>query len=228
MPRAVINVPIFQRAAPFDAVSLLLSHIAYPDSADERERENFFAALCRWAYIKTGSVHKNSTLIQEVRPYIFYPTHTDFISCLKRGTKLLWHHLTASWIILNPHLTALETGKAPPKVDGFEPTVTNLSAIIRASMGWDGDSDSTFKSKIWRPTKPIAHMAYTFVVNVVIPNLKTNPSPTNGSILEMLFPFPSNEKLLLMMIVAEKIRLELPEIRQFRITDESTLSFAPA
>ncbi len=231
MPRAVIKIPIFQRAAPFDAISVLLSRVAYPDEADEREREYFFAALCRWAYIKTGTVDRNwSSSIQEVIPYIFLTPEHKFLKRLKRGTTLLRHHLMAGYNILDPHLAALGTGKAPPKVKGFDPTITNLSVLIRHRLGWDGDSDSTFKSKIWRPTKPVAHMAFTLVINVVIPHINDTqqPRPDAQNMLEWLFPFPSVEKLLGILTVAEKVRLKLPEIRQFRITEESTLKFEPA
>jgi hypothetical protein len=45
------------------------------------------------------------------------------------------------------------------RIDGYVPTVENMTKVVMSALGWKGDSSATVKDKIWRPTRPIAHAA---------------------------------------------------------------------
>lgn len=223
MPRETIEISLSEARPPFEAASELLSYIAYPTGPD---RAAFSAALCRWAHLTSGSDWKHSP--QLVRPWIFcYPEDVMFASLTKGGNVLRRRVATASLMLL-PQLKSLSTGNAPPKLLGFEPTVENISLHISEYLGWSPESYSNLKSKVWAPTKPIAHLAYSFANEVLFPRCieyrKSHPGE-GRPIVEFLFPLPTLEELHSILIRAEKIRNVFPFIKQFRIPDEITLQF---
>ena len=159
MPRETVTIPATQ-APPFEAASMLLSYIAYNDTEEKRQRENFAAALTQFMHITTGHFDKTwSHSLQQIRPHIFYAKQDAYAGNLRHGFKRLDYRLKTAYWMLNPYLRTLR-GKPPAAVYGFEPTIKHLSIQLKDLFGWDGDNISTFKTKVWGPTRPVCHVAF--------------------------------------------------------------------
>jgi hypothetical protein len=106
--------------------------------------------ICAWV---TGTQWQNMEFLnfslQLVRPYIFDVPDKIIPKSIKQGIDTLNKRIEISAILLAPHVNAFATGKPPKQIDGFAPTVANVSELLMAHFGWTGDSESTFKSKIW-------------------------------------------------------------------------------
>ncbi len=219
MPRATI--PIFVRdTGPFEGASWLLSSIAYPD--DNNRCIPFTAALCRCAHLQTVDMSPDwATTLQQIRPWIFTYGDTAFSKNLTVGFNILYRRLATALFMIQPHLRGLLKEKPPTRINGFAPTVGNAAAHLMSEFGWKGDSEATFKSRIWGPTKPVSHAAYVVSVRVF---KATQAKPyEERNLLSALFP-PESE-LLQIISLSEQIRLRLPEIRQFRIKEKDTFKF---
>jgi hypothetical protein len=161
--------------------------------------------------------------LQKVRPKLFLQDEKAFLSSLKKGNKILELRMLTAHQIMLPHLLALKAGKRTSKVDGFVPTVDNLSGIAKVKIGWHGDSVSTFKSRMWGPTRRVAHVAAAFVLSITASKL-LRPKQ-HKSLLQALWS--SHELLYPNLLIAERYRMQLPHIKQFRIKENQTIKFIP-
>jgi hypothetical protein len=166
----------------------------------------------------------NST--QKVKPFTFIETDNGANRALLDGTKLAWRRIITAYAMVSPHLYALVTGKSPLKVEDFEPTVENVSIVLKHAFGWKKDDISAFKFKIWGPTRPVAHIALMSASHM-IPELKRRieKAETTAGPTSLDAWFPSNSTLYSLLLEAEEIRLKLPQLKQFRIKEEDTIKF---
>ena len=81
-------------------------------------------------------------------------------SALNAGFMRLTRHLTVAKSFLEPHLASMHTGRPARLEGGMAATVENLSLAIALSWGWENESYSTLKAKVWGPSKPALHAAY--------------------------------------------------------------------
>ena len=223
MPSRTIHVQIY-KAAPAEAVSQLMSYIAYPDPLDNTERERFATALCRLAIVERATAEKEwGQTIQQIKPHILLEDEKTFLDSLRRGTKLLGRHLITAGTFLTPHMIAISKGSKAPLWGGFDPTVENLSTLVMDALGWKGDSSSTVKSRLWRVTKPIAHLGYVFVASLSVEAMvakKQNRDPSR-IFYELFF----SDMLPVYLQMAENCRKKLGSIKQFKIKEEETIQF---
>jgi hypothetical protein len=219
MPRATIPI-LVRDTGPFEGASWLLSHIVYPD--DSNRCIPFTAALCRVAHLQTVDMSPDwAATLHQIRPWIFTYDDTTFHKSLTVGFNILYRRLATALIMIHPHLHGLLKGKPPTRLNGFAPTVGNAAAHLMNEFGWKGDSEATFKSRIWGPMKPVSHVAYVTSVRVF---KATQSKPyEQRNLLAALFP--SESELLQIISLSEQIRLRLPEIKQFRIKEKDTFKF---
>src|SRR5437868_1146649 len=103
MPRETITIDT--DAPPFEAISKLLSIVAYPDSEDANERYRFAAAAIRFAiYLEAASDLEWALSPQAIRPQVFEQGDAEFQSTFKRGLKLATHRMVLAHTILHPRL----------------------------------------------------------------------------------------------------------------------------
>jgi hypothetical protein len=219
MPRATIPISVHE-TGPFEGACWLLSHIVYPD--DISRCIPFTAALCRLAHLQTIDTTPGwASTLQQIRPWIFSYKDTAYHKTLSIGFNILYRRMATSLFMIQPHLYSLLNEKTPSHINGFAPTVGNVAAHLMHEFGWDGDSEATFKSRIWRPTKPVAHAAY--VVSVRFFGATQSKPFDRRKLLDALFP--QKNEILGMIALSEQVRLKLPQIKQFRIREEETFRF---
>jgi hypothetical protein len=144
---------------------------------------------------------------------------------LRDGLKKLRLGLITASGMLTPHLQALETGRRPPKIEGLPPSVKHIAQITMISEGWKGKTESSFKSKVWGPIRPVAHLAFAFSQLAHIDRRAKASEWGRNSMKEMLSPFPDDDMIIEIIERAETIRLLLPKLGQFRFSEERTIRF---
>jgi hypothetical protein len=156
-------------------------------------------------------------------PLHIFPPSDQMAKDLVDGVNTLRRRVAIASLMLNPQIKALLTGAEPPRLDGFPPTVENISLAMTRTLHWSSESVSTVKSKIFAPTKPIAHLAYAFMEEFLFPRIQSNPGKM--TILDRLFPLPDLATLRRILTRAEQFRNALQHIRQFRISEDATIQF---
>jgi hypothetical protein len=226
MPARTVSVRL-NEIPPGEALATLMANVAYPYEEDRLERERFARALWWAILIERASEEKAwGQTIQSLRPSLFLDDDTTLLSSLKRGTKLLSWRLNTAGTFLMPHLRELRTGKLFPIRGGFAPTVENMSMLVMGKMGWKGDSVATFKSKIWKTTKPVAHLA--FVLNLRHKLEAALAKKQNRDFGRVYYRQFFRGDLAIWLELAENCRNMLPSIKQFKIKEEETIQFLPA
>src|SRR2546429_4480545 len=138
--------------------AMFLSKLAYPDPVDAIARDEFMISLCRWI-IRTGCEVAPDWAItpQLMRPAVFVGPDREWHKAFNRGANKLRDRFIAAGFIVYPHMLAL--AGITQRFDGYTATVQNMSQLAMEYMGWDGDSEATMKSRIWGPSRPVAHAA---------------------------------------------------------------------
>lgn len=222
MPRETIEITLSE-LDPYLAAAQLLAAIAYPDPLDKNERDIFTNAIGRYTLEQRIKLHPEwAQTPQLIRPAYFSGPEKQIDACLRRGNKRLHHRFAAAQFFLMPHLRAIETGHLQ-KVAGFEPTVNNMAHQILDFLNWKGDSYSTVKTKIWKPTRPVAHAAAAIIVweQVLWKKWGRNPNADKQLALCILPEYVGE-----VVDISEYYRSMLPEIKQFTIREEETVKFS--
>jgi hypothetical protein len=103
------------------------------------------------------------------------------------------------------------------------PTVENMSHVVMHAIGFKSAESDTFESKIWAPTKPIAHLGYAMSTWLAIESTvaKANNRDTRDLFFELFF----NVTLPAYILMAEGTRKKFSLIKQFEIKEEETIQF---
>lgn len=154
MPREIVRIEV--SLPHYEAVALFLSALSYPD--DLVARKHFFRALCRrWVWLDT--LRDEKAKILTVNPIIFAPSDQEFMKTLNTGLKRLQlRQIIGLYFILPKDFGA-------KRVSGYSPTVNNLIELVVRHLGWknkEAASGSTAKTKVWKPSWPVAHAAGAF------------------------------------------------------------------
>jgi hypothetical protein len=235
MPHETIHVAVY-KAAPAEAVSLLMSFIAYPDPSHKIKRELFERSLYRMALIYRAESDKAwGQSVQKIKPSVLLEEEKVFLASLKRGTKLLGRHMLTSYTFLMPHIIALSTGSpAPtlnildPTAEGFDkndvPTVEKMSFLVMQTLGWKSEESDTFEKNIWAIVKPIVHLGYAMASWLAIEArvAKTRNRDSSNLFFELFF----DETLPVYIHMAEGTRNKLSLIKKpFEIKVDDTIQF---
>ena len=222
MPREIVSLNL-SSPFPYEVGATFLSTLAYPELADTKQRERYRQAVCRWGIEIRADEDGFTKKPQPIPPAIFLVDDATYRRYLKSGNKILNERLVAvNWIVM-PHLKAVISGKLE-KVEGYEATVENLSTLAMDNLGWKGDSSSTFKSRVWGPSKPVAHAAAALLVwrqqtweQELVPAFPDDEHDFFQLCLEL--PFVISE----IVELSEEFRLRLPLVEQFTIKEEDTI-----
>jgi hypothetical protein len=131
--------------------------------------------------------------------------------------------MCAATIVL-PHLS-----KTSPRLHGLEPSVGNLASFLAYFLGMSTESQKTIESRLWAPTKPVAHAAAAWgllLINVLKDKLTSDHENQLGHRDLVLSAFFYPEIVTRLVEKAEKIRLRLPAIKYFHIQESDTIQFA--
>jgi len=215
MPRETIRISLSNPFLP-EPGAIFLSTLAYPDRLDAIAREEFRLSLCRQAVLTRCEVDPGWAMTpQIIRPDIFSGPDSDWDNAYNRGRKKLEHRYIAAAFIALPHLVARFGG--PKEFEGYNVTVQNMSYLAMDFMGWEGDSESTLKSKIWGPSRPVVHAAAAYI------QWAFEPEEVLPPIEQRILAFP--EALEGILKRSEIFRLGLPLVQQFTIKEEDTIQF---
>lgn len=223
MPRETIEITLTE-VDPYMPGAKLIAAIAYPDPLDQNERDLFMQAIVRHTLEKRIILHTQwAQEPQLIRPAYFSGEEKQIDASLRRGNKKLKHRLAAASFFLIPHLRAIETGQRLQKVQGFEPTVNNMAHQVLDFLDWKGDSHSTVKTQVWKPSRPVAHAAAALIVwkEVLWEKWGRNPKVDKQLALCILPEYVQE-----VVEISEYYRSMLPEIKQFTIRDEETVKFS--
>jgi hypothetical protein len=221
MPRETIEI-VLTEEDPYQSGAYFLAVLAYPDPFDEHQRDRFMQSLIRWAILERVSVDPEwAQQRQPVRPVVFTGQDAQHERNLRLGSTLLNKRFAAAQFILMPHLYAASTGRLPT-VDGFYPTVKNMAFKTMDLLGWEGNQTSTLMTKVWKPTRPVAHAASAFVYwhEELYEEFGHEPN-VDKRLAFLLFPKMVEE----VVKVSERFRSLLPQIDQFCICDTETIEF---
>lgn len=223
MPRETIEITLTE-ADPYMPGAKLIAAVAYPDPSDKNERDKFMQAVVRYTLEKRIKVHPRwAQEAQWIGPAYFSGQEKLNDACLRRGNKKLNHRLAAAWFFLIPHLRAVETGQPLGKVNGVEPTVNNMAHQVLDFLDWKGDSHSTVKTQVWKPSRPVAHAAAALIVwkDVLWEKWGRNPNVDKLFALCMLPEYVAE-----VIEISEYYRSMIPDITQFTIRDDEMVKFS--
>ena len=140
MPRTV-TIP-FDGNKPWLSVYFIVSCIAYPQSIKNTKQKRFFDALRFRREARRIPKHLRDMFIKE-----------ELKEIIDNGWKSFDRTISAGLIL------ALQVMRIEP---GGPATVANLEKYARMLIGWDPDNvNTTYKSKIWKPSWPVIHLAVT-------------------------------------------------------------------
>jgi hypothetical protein len=221
VPRETVEI-FLSEEDPYYGGAQFLAGIAYPDPLDKNERNLFLHSLVRWTLEERVRLDPDwAQAAQLIRPAYFSGEQKQIDSALKRGTKKLNHRIAVAKFIVVPHLRTIDTGRLT-KVHGLNPSINNMSHEVMGFLDWHGDSQATVKSKIWKPSRPVAHAASAYVVWYEILWEKWGRNPAANKQLGFLM-LPEYVKEV--VEISEIFRAQLSQITQFIIREEETIQF---
>jgi hypothetical protein len=225
MPREIIVIP-FNSLPVYEASAIFFSTIVYPDALDQTQREKFRIALSRWAVLERAKIDNDwRRSVQQIRPEIFSQEERLYMQTLERGSHLFAKRIVCALTMIGPHLS-----KEPLHIFGYAPTVDNLAAIMAEGMGMSRESYKTIESRLWAPTKPVAHAALAlalFVEKRWRAEKILDEEPywlcKHNLLLALLF---YADVLTPLVTVSEHLRRHILKMRAFRIKEQNTVKFS--
>jgi hypothetical protein len=138
---------------------------------------------------------------------------------LRRGTKKLNQRLAIAKFLVNPHLRAIDTGRTARQA-GLLATVDNMSILAGDFLGLSEGSTKTVQSRFWKPSKPIVHAMCAYVIwsEVLWKKWGRNPD-ADKQLAFLLLPELVEE----VVEIAEEVRQQLFQIKQFTIPEHETI-----
>jgi hypothetical protein len=224
-PRATVAIR-FSSLPPFEAAAEFYSYLAYPDQIDATEREKYRIALSRWAVMQRAKLdqqwNESTDMIRSIRPLVFSQPEKLFERTYERGSTIWWERARCACMMLLPQMELVD-------LDGLAPNVGNIALVLGRELGYSDESQKTIESKIWARTKPVAHAAAAVMLSFgLLPNPKQewdedHPLCYQQPFLATLFYEDVFRMIVLRM--AELMRLQLPSCTRFRIREDETIQF---
>jgi hypothetical protein len=96
----------------------------------------------------------------------------------------------------------------------------NMRDLAMNSMGWEGDSDATFQSRYWGPSRPVVHAAAAYLLLA-----KEFLWPVY---IVMFYNFIWSSELLRKVVLwSEILRKEMSRVAELKINEDDTIQFLP-
>ena len=217
MPRETIRINVSSLES-YEAGAIFFSVMAYPDPVDVSEREKFRKSLCRHFIMTRASLDGDwGAKNQPIKPIYFLEEEKVAHSTLKRGLTKLRHRVNTATFLTLPKFAGLE------RVEGLPTSIKEMSVLAMPELGMKGETASTYKSKIWKPSRPVTHAAAAFVA---LSRYFFEESDWSGTFQTMVYWFllyPDDFQELLLL--AEKFRQEVGNIGGFPIPEDETIQF---
>ncbi len=217
MAQEIIRLQL-QSLPVYEVAGLFFAALAYPDCDEITERKKFQRALIRWCLLIRVNLDPSwGAELQQLKPMYFSDQERVFESTLKRGMRKLAHRfVSAIWIAL-PRILKLE------RVNQFRPTIENMSTIAMPELGMRGNTSSTFKTKIWKPSRPVVHAASAFVA---LSRYLLGEDDWSGLDRVMIYWFMTHEDHFKELIhEAEILRKDVPTMERIAIPEAETVQF---
>jgi hypothetical protein len=204
--------------APYKSCAEFLSFLAYPEKSDGLRRRQLGRALQCWAIrLKAAGDPDWARHPQPIVPYLLAVDQIQAVKTQKRGYKFICDRFLCANGILFPALRALDPGCQP---SGQEYLILNE---IFPVIGWKTESVSTFKSAIWRPSRPVTPAAGALLNWMLGRGLSEQ---TVGQIwVDLSFSVQSLREVL---DSAEEFRVVANEVKQYRLRESDTIRFEAA
>jgi len=217
VPKEIVKIGLLD-LMPYEPGAKFFSVIAYPDSGTERQ--HFFQALIRWTIEKRMEIDKPwATSLQLLKPAYFSYPEKQLEAILKRGMKRLGHRLIIAHYVVIPHLRAMDMGYLRRVANT---TLSKMIEGVAATLGMKKGSQKTIESKIWKPTKPVAHAISAYYVwHSVVYQRMGHPTTRNKFWAFMMVPDFVKE----VVDISENFREQVPRIKQFRIKEDELIQF---
>ena len=214
-------LPTYEVAAEF------YSYIAFPDPNEETQRKKFGMALSRWAVLQRGKHDKDWNLTEQViRPTIFSQPEELYLNTYKRGSTILWRRAQCAFMMLLPHLVDPLFGEIR---SARRYSVGNIALAACHAFGYSTESQKTVESRVWAPTKPVAHAAAAFFLCL---GAMRNPAQEWDDEHKLCVQQPFLATLFyedvfrdLVLFPTDFLRLQMPSCRRFNIRERDTIRF---
>lgn len=221
-PRETVVIQ-FSSLPTYEAVAEFYSYIAYPDPAEATQRKKYSIALSRWAVVARANLDKGwNEREQMIRPIIFSQPEKLFLNTYRLGSVKWWRRAQCAFLMLLPHLVDELLGR-------LSPTVGHIALVAGDKFGYGPGSQKTVESKIWGPTKPVAHAAAAVMACLGVLN---DPEQKWDAEHQLCFQQPFLATLFyedvfrsMLLRVAELLRLQVPSCDRFQIREKDTVRF---
>ena len=125
-----------------------------------------------------------------------------------------------------PHICAFATlDDDHTPVEEALPRLNDIAERILILQGKSSGSRATFMDDVWAPTKPVAHLAFTYAYFVFLKPHLSDPNWKGSPISEILSPYPSRNTIRQIIDYAEAVRTILPELGSHRFAENETIQF---
>jgi hypothetical protein len=134
--------------------------------------------------------------------------------------------LTTAVLMLLSDLTSLWLNE--PLLEIFEsaPNASNIAKNIAKSLGLSEGSESTIRSRIWAPTKPVFHLAFSYFCFAL--RWEQEADLASKRMIDLIGPYPDRATLFKIITASETIRSDLFKLRRHDFSDDNTIKFVTA
>jgi hypothetical protein len=221
-PRETVVLP-FSSLPTYEAAAEFYSYLAYPDPIDVTQRKKYSVAVARWAVLERGKLDSTwNESAKDIRPIIFSQPEKLFLDTYRRGGKIWWRRAQYASMMLLPHMLG-------PLFDGLQPSVGNTSLVAARIFDYEVGSQKTIESRIWAPTKPIAHAA---AATLLCLNVLNDPAQEWDEEHDLCYRQPFLATLFyedvftsMVLRVSELLRDQISRCERFRILESDTIRF---
>jgi hypothetical protein len=208
----------------YEAVAEFYSYLAYPDPVEAVQRQKYNIALSRWAVLQRGKLDRkwNESADNAIRPVIFSQPEQLYLKTYRRGSLRWWRRAQCAFMMLLPDLV-------DELFNGLPYTVGNAALTAAHQWGYSTESQKTVESRIWAPTKPIAHAAAAAMYCLSVlddPKREWDDGHElckKQPFLATLFYEDVFENFILRL--AEYLRFQVPSCQRFHISAKDTNRF---
>jgi hypothetical protein len=227
MPRETITIR-WVPSAPYEAAAEFYSALAYPDRSDQAARLRFRNSLCRWAILqRCGWDQGWGAGPQPIRPALLKLNPAQANTELRRGQKKLRERVAAS-LILWPFIMPFTWGASDEEVsswfEGEKPNANTVALYGAKALGWKGDDSSTFKAKVWKPSRCVAHAAMSLFVTIFAAE-QLDEQTAEWRIENHSSLFFDEAFIGQTIGLAEFLRVRMIKITRFTILEDETIEF---
>jgi hypothetical protein len=208
----------------YEAVAEFYSYLAYPDPTEATQRRKYSIALSRWAVLERGKLDKewNESPDNGIRPVIFCQPEQLYLKTYRRGSLTWWRRAQFAFMILLPDLV-------DTLFDGLPYTVGNTALMAASQFGYSAESQKTIESRLWAPTKPVAHAAAAVMLCLgVLDDPKQEWDDAHSLCNRQRFLatlFYEDVFKHLVLLPADYLRLQMPSCERFQIRGKDTIRF---